>query len=94
MAGEQILHVGFNQDSECFACGTASSFRVYNCEPFQETVRVGRRACSGPPLSPPMQICRPFSSGGIGVVELLFKCNVLGLVGGGPTPKFPANKVR
>lgn len=114
------LHsLSFNQDHGCFSCGTTTGFKVFNSDPFKETVstpHVTRSRSAAPrrmhanhpalhgvcqphatPSRPPvraMQFCRGFSNGGIGIVEMLFRCNILAIVGGGDAPQYPPNKVR
>ena len=57
----ELLFVGFNQDSSCFACASSTGFTILNVDPFRETFR------------------RVFTSGGIGIVEMLFRCNLMAL---------------
>ncbi|BAB93248.1 putative WD repeat domain 45 [Oryza sativa Japonica Group] len=84
-AAKDLLHISFNQDYGCFAAGTKSGFRIYNCDPFREIFRRDLGAAGDNGVGG--------GGGGIGVVEMLFRCNILALVGGGDAPHYPPNKV-
>jgi len=71
---EEILFLTFNQDQECFVCGTNYGFKIYKTHPLKQT------------------LIRDLG-GGIALIELLYKSNLMALVGGGRNPKFPVNKV-
>lgn len=90
---EQILSVSFNQDNSCFACGTTSGFRVFSCQgvPLRESlcrVKQPLDPCTTLPQQPGVTF-----SGGIQKAEMLYRSNMMALVGGGKKPRFPANKV-
>ncbi len=77
MEKSKMLHVSFNQDSTCFACGEENGFIVFNCDP--STERFNRLSKN------------TNEANGIGIVEMLFRSNIFALVGGGKNPKYPRN---
>jgi WD repeat-containing protein 45 len=79
-----VIFLGFNQDHSCLAAGSKDGFRVYSCVPYKETIKRS--------IFYFFKIKIAFS-GGIGIVEMLFRCNILALVGGGEDPAFQKNKV-
>lgn len=68
------VFIGFNDDNNCFFCGTETGFYVYNTNPFRERFH------------------REFD-GGIGIVEIFGKSNIVALVGGGTHPKYSPTHV-
>jgi len=71
--------VSYNQDGACFAVARTDG---------------DRRGFNVYNASPYRETFgRTFRDGGIGCVEMLFRCNILALVGGGSEPKFSPCKV-
>ncbi|PUZ64219.1 hypothetical protein GQ55_3G126000 [Panicum hallii var. hallii] len=63
----RLLSVSWNQDSSCFTAATTADFRVFNCAPFQESLRR----------------VLPSGGGGYAIVEMLFRSSVFALVAAG-----------
>ena len=76
--------------SDCFACGLENGFRIYNTDPLLQTQRQGSYSDRCVPLN--NFECLDFIDGGIGQVEMLFRCNYVALVGGGKSPKYSPSK--
>lgn len=90
-----LLYVGFNQDQGCFAVGMENGFRVFNTDPLKEKEKQGKFAKLYPCVANVLtHLCSysDLTDGGIGYVEMLFRCNYLALVGGGKHPCYPVNK--
>jgi len=102
----EVHSVAFNQDFGCFVCATNKGFRVYNTDPFKETFcrtfgrgganrGVGGNNGGNGGSGNDRGGCYETATGGGGLasVEMLFRCNILALVGGGPDPAWPPLKV-
>jgi hypothetical protein len=105
-AEEEVHAVAFNQDGGCFVCATSKGFRVYNTDPFKQTfcrtfgpgAAAGEAAArsGGGGAAATAAAASPARGGGgrsLARAEMLFRCNILALVGGGPDPAFPPTRV-
>lgn len=78
---ELLLNINFNQDGSCFAIGTEKGFKIFTSSPFKE---YSDRSIHKFKID---------LDGGLGKVEMLYKSNVVALLGGGKKPKYTSNKI-
>ncbi|CAH8614430.1 unnamed protein product [Heterobilharzia americana] len=71
-----ILFVGFNQDYGCFAVGMQNGFRIFNSDPLKQLQRYEFDIRDGT---------------GVGYIEMLFRTNLLGILGGGNHSRLSSN---
>ncbi|EER02673.1 conserved hypothetical protein [Perkinsus marinus ATCC 50983] len=100
-----LLYLTVNQDQTCFVVGTEDGFRVYSVDPFKpafsrrfrDVITTENESNLEEPRSDESVVCRRSdiadANGGIGIVEMLYRCNILALVGGGRNPRFAPHKV-
>lgn len=92
-SNDTLLCLNFNQDGGCLAVGTEQGFRICNTMPFLETFR--RKFHQQDSIDNDNASSNNIHSGGggIGRIEMLYRCNLLALVGGGSSPQYQKNKV-
>eukprot|EP01088_Endostelium_zonatum_P015684 TRINITY_DN3965_c0_g1_i1.p1 TRINITY_DN3965_c0_g1~~TRINITY_DN3965_c0_g1_i1.p1 ORF type:complete len:353 (-),score=69.60 TRINITY_DN3965_c0_g1_i1:49-1107(-) len=86
-----LLYINFNQDFLSFTAGTDDGFQIFDCENNKKNIQRAVEEGTTPTLFSE-RYHRDFK-GGIGIVEILFRTNILALVGGGKKPYFPPNKI-
>jgi hypothetical protein len=83
-----LLWIDFNQDASCIILGSEQGLCIFRIEPLKKLICCARRETTKTIQS------ELNAQGGLGIVEMIYRTNLLALVGGGLTPKFPTNKVK
>ena len=87
VSSQEVIYIGFNQDSSCITLSTENSkssesengFRVVSTDPLKCCFQRG--------------IFYLVFPGSFSIVELLSRSNIIALVGGGRSPRYPASKL-